>query len=250
MLKTSMPPLAPLDGNTFSGSPLDRFGLLRKNKAWLSKLFSDPDSVFLPYWNEKHLVEQASNKIIFFPKQKLSKFFDGNEEIVFLGMRIEDGSSDGPGYFAVDLSHIPENSIRECAPNASLLDIRQAIQIISNTDASIIGCARGLLYWHSRAQHCGICGHETKSSAGGYERICKNLDCGKTQFPRTDPAVIVLVHNENSCLLGRQSWWPAGMHSTLAGFLEPGESLEEAVRREIMEESGVLVSDIVFNNLA
>src|SRR5690606_14980610 len=97
----------------------------------------------------------------------------------------------------------------------------------------------GLAYWHARHRFCGVCGAPTVCQQGGHQRRCTG--CGAVHFPRTDPAVIVLVTRGERCLLGRSARFPHGMYSTLAGFVEPGESLEETVAREVFEEAGVRV---------
>ena len=110
--------------------------------------------------------------------------------------------------------------------------------------------ARGILHWHQHHRYCGQCGHPTENQHGGHMRLCLNPDCGRETFPRTDPAVIMLVEHTPSngeppkCLLGRHSAWPPGSYSTLAGFVEPVESLEEAVAREVFEEAGIRVANV------
>jgi len=101
-----------------------------------------------------------------------------------------------------------------------------------------------MLFWHTRTQHCGACGERTAPRQGGHVRVCRRESCALEHFPRTDPAIIVLVHDGDECLLGRQRSWPRGMYSTLAGFVEPGETIEQAVAREVFEESGVRVEDV------
>ena len=108
--------------------------------------------------------------------------------------------------------------------------------------------ARGITHWHSRHRFCGVCGYKTVPEEV-ITRRCTNPTCATTHFPRTDPAVIMLVHDGNErCLLGRQAAWPQGMHSTLAGFVEPGESLEEAVAREVFEETHVTLSRVTYHS--
>jgi NAD+ diphosphatase len=104
------------------------------------------------------------------------------------------------------------------------------------------------MHWHSRHGFCGVCGSPTLSASAGHVRKCTNPGCGSSHFPRTDPAVIMLAHDGERALLGRQKVWAKGMYSTLAGFVEPGESLEEAVRREVMEETGVAVGEVVYHS--
>lgn len=107
----------------------------------------------------------------------------------------------------------------------------------------LVAMARGLLYWQHRHRWCGACGHATVFEQAGHRARCIHPPCGAEHFPRTDPAIIVIVTEGEAALLGRQAVWPAKRYSTLAGFVEPGESLEDAVRREVQEESGVQIRD-------
>jgi NAD+ diphosphatase len=120
-------------------------------------------------------------------------------------------------------------------------DLREVGALLPQRDGSILAYARGLMHWHRHHRFCGRCGAPTESRKGGHLRVCTRPACGHEHFPRTDPAVIMLVHDGESCVLGRRPGWPPGLHSTLAGFVEPGESLEEAVAREVLEEAGLEV---------
>jgi NAD+ diphosphatase len=105
------------------------------------------------------------------------------------------------------------------------------------------------MHWHARHHFCGVCGYPTQSAEAGHVRRCTNPTCGASHFPRTDPAVIMLVHDGGDrVILGRQAQWPPGMHSVLAGFVEPGENLEEAVTREVAEEVGIAVTDVRYQS--
>ena len=128
------------------------------------------------------------------------------------------------------------------------MDLRESVQIVPGADSALIAYARALTYWHRRHRFCGTCGARAEPREAGHQRRCSDAACGAVHFPRTDTAVITLVHDGDECLLCRQSRWPPGMHSTLAGFLEPGESLEECVAREIGEESGVAVGDVRYHS--
>ncbi len=241
--------LAPRSGNTFSGSPLSRVAELRRDIDWVSDRLSDTQSLFVVYWQGKHLIDISGDpKAVFLSQKSISVFFDGNEEIVFLGLGETNHSNQGRAYFGVDLSHIDESTLLDFIPGSVFMEIRETVEVIKKTEASILACTRGLLYWHRQSCFCGYCGTSTKSIGAGHERVCSNNKCNKKQFPRIDPAIIVLVQDNDRCLLGRQPWWPKGMHSTLAGFVEPGESLEEAVKREVMEESGIIVGDIIYHS--
>ena len=125
--------------------------------------------------------------------------------------------------------------------DASFVDLRAVGALLDRAEGALLAYARGIMHWHARHRHCGACGAPTRVEAAGHVRRCSDASCNAEHFPRTDPAVIMLVTSGDHALLGRQRVWPAGMHSTLAGFVEPGESLEEAVAREVMEEAGVAV---------
>jgi len=167
---------------------------------------------------------------------------------VFLGL---DG---GIPIFASDLSVMEEEAaLAVVAPaGGTFADLRRVGGATSMDDAALMAYARGMLTWHRRQRFCGSCGTATRTGQGGHVRICTNPDCGTHIFPRTDPAVIMLVELPGSageparCLLARHARLPRGAHSTLAGFVEPGESLEEAVAREVMEETGVRVESVAY----
>ena len=151
--------------------------------------------------------------------------------------------------FAVDVSAC-EMPLEELAAGAALefTDLRRVGPLLPRQEGALLAYARGIAYWHERHRFCGVCGAPTRSEEGGHVRRCTDAACGTTHFPRTDPAVIMLVHDGERCLLGRKSEWPKGMHSTLAGFVEPGESLEEAVAREVFEETGIHVTDVIYHS--
>ncbi|HEV7234361.1 MAG TPA: NAD(+) diphosphatase, partial [Sphingorhabdus sp.] len=147
----------------------------------------------------------------------------GSEELILLGL------SDGKPHF-VPLTDVEGGMFRSPA-------LWRALSMLPAEDAAIYGTARSLIDWHNAHRFCGKCGSATELFRAGWGRKCSN--CGKEHFPRTDPVVIMLAEFEGKALVGRQSRFPPGNYSALAGFLEPGESIEEAVRREIHEEAGV-----------
>jgi NAD+ diphosphatase len=153
------------------------------------------------------------------------------------------GTREGRAYFAIDLSHQDDpyqHPLLEA--QGAFDDLRKFGPSIDQHEGAILAHARGLMFWHARHLHCGVCGSPTEASHAGNQRNCTNPDCKTQHFPRTDPAVIMLVYKGDYCLLGRNANFPIpGMYSTLAGFVEPGESLEEAVAREVLEEVGVTV---------
>ncbi|MEX0759902.1 MAG: NAD(+) diphosphatase, partial [Tistlia sp.] len=166
-------------------------------------------------------------------------------ERIFLGLDAEDRA-----YFALDLSSLDSPDHEPAlAGRGSFADLRAFGPLLPRQEGAILAYARGMVWWHDRHSFCGVCGARTESRQGGFQRQCSNPDCGAAHFPRTDPAVIMLVHDgADRCVLGRQKVWLPGMHSTLAGFVEPGESLEEAVAREVEEEVGLAVEEVVYHS--
>ena len=151
----------------------------------------------------------------------------GPDDAVFLGL-----DEDGSAWFAMDARRLPE-------PPATRLDLRSAALRWPAQSASAYAQARALLHWQARNRFCGACGTATVLQRGGFLARCPA--CGLEHYPRTDPAIIVAVSDGDRLLLGRQASWPAKRWSVLAGFLEPGESLEQTVAREVMEEAGVRI---------
>jgi len=155
------------------------------------------------------------------------------------------GLYDDVAYFAVDLSHLEDPYTHPLIDaQGAFEDLRKVGPALSREEGSILAHARGLMYWHSRSAFCSVCGSPTEVSHAGHQRDCTNPGCKVSHFPRTDPAVIMLVHKGDSCLLGRTRNFPPRRYSTLAGFVEPGETLEQAVRREVMEEVGIKVGRV------
>ena len=230
--------------NYFSGMPLSRDEALRRDTATLEQLRTHPQTRVLAVWRSQHLItDRAAPAPVWHVGDEAFHLFAEATNWVLLGMRGE------AAHFAVDVSHIDEPAAASpFAGRGEFADLRTISPLLARDDGSIMAYARGLMYWHSRHRFCGVCGSRTESTQGGHVRRCTSTECGVTHFPRTDPAVIMLVTYGDQCLLGRQSSWPAGMHSTLAGFVEPGESLEEAVAREIKEESGVDVERPVYHS--
>jgi NAD+ diphosphatase len=228
--------------NFYAATGLDRAGLRRKDEAWVAERLADPQSRFVPVWRSQNLVfaiEGATPKAAFLARHEIAEA----GETALLGIVAESA------YFAVDLSHVetPLSALRLEIP-AEFTDLRRVGPLLARHEGSLLAYARGLAYWHTRHRFCGVCGSATMSEEAGHVRRCTNSACRAQHFPRTDPAVIMLVHDGDRCLLGRQRIWPAGMHSTLAGFVEPGESLEEAVAREVFEETSVVVDQVTYHS--
>ncbi len=229
--------------NYYAALPLDRRAQQRGDQAWIERLLRDGATRILPVWRAQNLVAgigEAPRAAWLSMSQ--AEAWTGGTDAVFLGI------ADEVAHFALELSHLEDPAPAAAMAAAGFTDLRSVGAVIPRDDGALLAYARGLIHWHSRHRFCGVCGHGTVSEQAGHQRRCGNPDCGAVHFPRTDPAVIMLIHDRDRIILGRQSQWPPGMHSVLAGFVEPGESLEEAVAREVMEEVGVPVADVRYHS--
>ena len=235
--------------NPFSGMPLSREDSLRRDSAAIDRLRADPASRVLALWRDKNQItghratERAAPAPVWHGGDSARRLLADAEAWALLGR-----SADGAAHFAVDLSHLDDPAAAAPFPGGAFMDLRAVGALVAPADGAAMAYARGLLYWQRRHRFCGVCGGPCDNAQGGHVRRCRDPACAADHFPRTDPAVIVLVTHGDLCLLGRQKSWPAGMHSTLAGFVEPGESLEEAAIREVREESGAVLRDPVYHS--
>ena len=157
------------------------------------------------------------------------------------------GSTAGHDYFLLGIDREVGERIAG-ATGAGFVDLRSAGASLSAFDAGLFAYARGLAYWQQRTRYCAACGAPLRLESAGHRARCTNPQCGIEHFPRTDPAIIVIVGDGQRCLLGRGRQWPERRYSTLAGFVEPGETLEDAVRREVLEEAGVRVGECDYHS--
>ena len=231
-------------GNFYSGVGLDRADLLRRDPAWVAARRADPESRLVVVWRDRNLIRRVETiGAAWLRLAEAAAWLEDSAEPVFLG---RDGAT---AVFALDLSDRAEaEALSLVAGHGAFEDLRAVGPLLSRRDGAILAYARGLVYWHRRHRYCGVCGSPTESIQAGHVRRCRDDGCGAEHFPRTDPAVIMLVHDGDRCVLGRQKTWPAGMHSTLAGFVEPGETLEEAVAREVYEEVGLAVTRVSYQS--
>ena len=168
-----------------------------------------------------------------------------SSEVVFLGL------DENIPLFAADVSEFQEAAINSVTGDNEFIDLRQAGWFLSAQEAALLAYARGLVYWNRHSGFCSTCGSATEIQHGGHLKLCTNARCGRMTFPRTDPAVIMLVEHwpvsgPPGCLLARNARFPKRMMSTLAGFVDPSESLEETVIREVYEESGIQVTNVTY----
>lgn len=235
----------------YTGGPLDRAGERRRDAAWLAELLNRPEAKIVPVWRDRSLVEPGDGDARQAPR---AGWLMGDAAITITqhaSVQVFLGIWDDTPYFAIDLSHHEEEHLPGLVNGATFEDLRQVGRLLADDEATILAYARGMLHWHRRQKFCSDCGSPTEPRDGGHVQACLNAECGRSHFPRTDPAVIMLVTHTGAdgvdrCLLGWSTRWDFPMYSTLAGFVEPGESLEEAVAREVLEESGIRVEDVTY----
>lgn len=220
--------------NTFTGARLDRASARRRDAAWLEARLHDPASRTLALTRDGLLVGgEHEPELLRIPLAAIPGRPDG---AVLLGVE-----EDGRALFALDVEHVHHPPHRPLLPGTRTLGLREAGALLPHAAAGLAAYAAALMNWHRTHPHCSRCGALTNLAEGGHMRRCPV--CGGEHHPRTDPVVIMLVVDGDRILLGRQASWPAGRYSALAGFVEAGESLEEAVAREVLEESGVVVGE-------
>jgi NAD+ diphosphatase len=223
----------------YSGLGLDRAAVARGDPEWVTKVLGEASTTVLPLWRDRCLVRDGSP--VTTRRGDAGDLLAAAEGLVFLGL---DG---GSAVFAADVSALEQPAALVLAGADAVMDIRALAGAVSPAAAGMFAYARGIVYWHRHQRFCGACGGRTEAQSAGHHRSC--LSCGKLLFPRIEPAVIVLVELPGEparCLLGRHAGAAPGRFSTLAGFVEVGESLEDAVRREVAEEAGVSVGRVTY----
>jgi len=229
--------------NFLSTENLNRFSEFRTNKNWIGEKLKSSSSLIIPVSNMKNLFMKGDDpQPVFLTSTELEKFYPSSYVIFFLG------EIDELFYFAADFSCADKIDNELLLTYGELIEFRKIMSLINPDKASILSYARALSYWHSRNKFCGVCSTKTEIVDAGHKIICTNNSCKAEYFPRTDPAIIVLVSKGDECLLARQKHWSKGQYSTIAGFVEPGESLEQAVKREVNEETGVIVDKIQYHS--
>ncbi len=238
---------------SYTGVGLDRAASFRRDDGWIAERLSRPETLIVPVWRNRNLIRgegTLEDPDAGIPESVFLSGKGAEAVIAQAGFTVFLGLAGGTAYFAADLSDLDEDASQAIAGRGRFEDLRRVGALMAGPEAAILAYARGLAYWHQRHMFCGVCGHPTESRDGGHVRFCANPEDPHAHFPRTDPAVIMLVSRDDpdsggpACLLGRQNRWPDGMYSTLAGFVEPGETLEEAVAREVREESGITVREV------
>jgi NAD+ diphosphatase len=227
----------------YTRMPLDRASALRTDPQWVAATLAQPAARVVPMWRNRCLVAGVPGSPVVLRGAEAGAAVAAAEQTVFLGL---DGES---GVFAADLSTLDEPAAFRLAGAVAAADVRRLVAMLSPAEAASLAYARGILHWHRSQRFCGTCGAATESGHGGHVRVCRSTDCGKELFPRIEPAVITLVEAPGDparCLLARHAGAAADAYALLAGFVEIGESLEEAVRREVAEEAGVVLDTVTY----
>ena len=232
--------------NIYANSPLDRASHLREDENWVEAAVTHPDTLFVPVWRARNLVRadrEGRPGAVYLSGEAASVLrLSGEGPWAFLGLL------GGQPVFAVDVSHVDDPLPLLPPEFGQFVELRSPeLRQLPPGDASVLAHARGLMHWRLRHRFCPVCGSRCEPRSAGHIMLCTG--CGAQHFPRTDPAVIMLVHRGDRVLLGHSRRFPrANMYSTLAGFVEPGESLEEAVQREVREETGVTVGAVEYHS--
>ncbi|MEM1073492.1 MAG: NAD(+) diphosphatase [Pseudomonadota bacterium] len=239
---------------TFGGSGLDRAADIRSDYQAVEALLADSTSRAILFWRGKPLLSMARPaELVRLRLNHPVMEYAGREKILL-------GREDGAARFAIDLSDwVPddldeaqlggfldpsEQRHPELDDTMAFAELRRAMTWLTPRDAELAATGKALFGWHETHKFCSRCGAPSDMVEAGWQRRCP--ECNSSHFPRTDPVVIMLITKGNSVLVGRSPGWPDGMYSLLAGFVEPGETLEAAVRREVFEEVGVRVGDVEY----
>lgn len=231
----------------FQTNPLNRHGDVRHTDDFITPIISSSDAYYLPVYqqsiacevNDKHLAPLwLSYRQLHFKSQPPAR-----KHLIYLG------EVDSKHYFtyrlkSVDLlNHV---TLDDQAPSIELCGLRELFKRLSPEEAHVCNVAIAIEHWHNTHQYCGYCGHKTYAAQAGFVRICSHAQCQQQHFPRTDSAVICAITYQDELLLGRQKSWPEKRYSVIAGFVEPGETLEQAVVREAYEETGLALSQVSY----
>jgi NAD+ diphosphatase len=218
----------------FTGMTLDRASTERKDPEWVRRLLEDPATQAVSATHEGVAMTNGGEPAL----RRSELAAEARDEPILLGLE------DGAPLFALDLEGLPDAVRSEATEDADVIPLREAGLVLAPAEAGLAAYTVALLNWHRRHRFCANCGAQTVVVEAGYSRRCPR--CGARHFPRTDPCVIMTVEHDGRLLLGRRAGWPPGRLSVLAGFVSPGESAEEAVVREVFEESGIVARDPAF----
>jgi len=229
--------------NVFAGNPLDRASYRRSDPAWISAQLAHPASLAIALWNGKPLLETNADggvQIAYLAADMARVIAGSPERLLFLGLWKD------AAVFALDFEEPEDPAEGPLKGLGHFEDLRLAATRLVPTEAAIIATAKAVFEWRRRHRFCPSCGAASEVAEGGWKRICPA--CETQHFPRTDPVVIMLPVKGERCLVGRQAVWPKLMFSALAGFLEPGETIEEACARELWEEARLKTLRVTYHS--
>ena len=238
--------------NHFGFGRLDRDVLAREHENCLDLILRHPETRIVPVWHSRNLFSETGETgptpvPAYLTPEEAAGLIGIAKDQVYLGKQTREDTF--ISYLAIDISNLEEDeATNKLVSWGKFADLREIGSLIGGIEGSILAYARGMMFWHSRNRYCSVCGAPTIATKGGHQRNCTKNGCTSPHFPRTDPAVIMLVHDGDRVLLGRQKIWPDGVYSTLAGFVEPGETIEHAVAREVYEEAGIIVKNISYQH--
>ena len=224
--------------NVFAGPYVERDSALRRDATWLAEALTAQATRYVPVWRNQSLLQrQPSHAAVLLGRAAFASL-DAEGAILL-------GRFEGVASFAVE---VEAPAALTLPPGAEFADLRLVGALLPPAQAGLLAYARAMVWWRHRHRHCGVCGAATRAHSAGHVMTCSNPDCATEYFPRIDPAIIVLISDGERALLGRQASWAPGLYSTIAGFVEPGESFEDAVLREVREETGVTVSEVAYHS--
>lgn len=239
----------PQNPNIFANNPLDRASYRRADKDWVAAQLADSASLFVPFHRLQPFVlpeeKPSQGKDVGWLRMGLLHELAGPEPlVVFLGI-----NKRGKSLFAADVSGLKNAENHPALKGFGAFEELRGLAMageITPSELAILAQGKSMIDWHQRHGFCSVCGTRTEMAEAGYKRACPS--CKAEHFPRTDPVVIMLATHGDTCFLGRQKIWPKGMFSALAGFIEPGESIEEAVARELHEEAGLSTASVSYHS--
>ncbi len=226
--------LLPHNPNAFARSPLDRAGHRRTDVAWLTVALEAPETKLVPFHTLRPFVTEERDMVSvgWLAPHARNSIASRDAPLLFLGV-----DTQGVAHFALEVS---DDAL--IGDIGRFDDLRALGPRLSSEEVAMIGPAKAIFEWHGRNGYCANCGSPSQIADAGWKRVCRS--CSAEHFPRVDPVCIMVPVFGEKCLLGRQRTWPRGMHSALAGFIEPGEAIEEAVARETLEEAGLVVCEV------
>ena len=234
--------------NVLAGAYIERAAHHRKDNAWLTQALNDPTSLYVPLWRARSLISRTSitqHGLTAMLIERRDEYFVALEPQLHTAAPTFLGLFRGRACFALGLD---DAQPPPAFGDAEFQELRTSLGALDRDEAGLLAYARALITWRDRHRFCGKCGAPTQPINGGHAMQCAQELCRTETFPRIDPAIIVLVTDGERALLGRQAAWQPGWYSTIAGFVEAGESLEDAVAREVLEETGIEVASVDYHS--